>query len=54
MRDIDAAIQIRLAIDRKKSMPVDIVVSKQSAYKKRNLSPTMERTIAEQGVLVYG
>jgi predicted nucleotidyltransferase len=54
MRDIDAAIQIRLAIDRKKSMPVDIVVSKQSAYKKRNLSPTMERTVAEQGVLVYG
>jgi predicted nucleotidyltransferase len=54
IRDIDAAIQIRLAIDRKKSMPVDIVVSKQSAYKKRKESPTMEHTIAEQGVLVYG
>ncbi|AEF80358.1 putative lipoprotein [Leadbettera azotonutricia ZAS-9] len=32
IRDMDAIIKIRYAIDEKKSMPVDIVVSRHSAF----------------------
>jgi predicted nucleotidyltransferase len=54
MRDIDAGLKIRFAIDRKKSMPVDIVVHKQSKYNERKAEPTIERKIAREGILIYG
>jgi predicted nucleotidyltransferase len=54
MRDIDAGLKIRFAIDRKKSMPVDIVVSKQSRYKEQRLLPGIERVISRRGIVIYG
>jgi predicted nucleotidyltransferase len=54
MREIDAGIQIHLAIGRKQSMPVDIIVSKNSTYLKRKIGPTMERKIAREGIKIYG
>jgi predicted nucleotidyltransferase len=54
MRDIDAAIKIRLAIDRKKTMPVDLVVKKQNEYIQRKQDLTLERTIDREGICIYG
>jgi hypothetical protein len=54
MRLIDAAIQIRLAISRKKTMPVDIVTNTLTGYRERAKGMTIERTIAEQGIKIYG
>jgi len=54
MRDIDAGLQISLAIARKKTMPVDIIVKKQKEYLERKENPTLERRIDREGVVVYG
>jgi predicted nucleotidyltransferase len=54
MREIDAAIKIRLAMDRKKSMPVDLIVSKKERFLERKNEPTIERKIAREGILIYG
>jgi predicted nucleotidyltransferase len=54
MRDIDASLQIYQAIGRKKSMPVDIVVRKSGDFARRQSNPTLERQIADEGILVYG
>ncbi|GHV93194.1 hypothetical protein AGMMS50268_36970 [Spirochaetia bacterium] len=54
IREIDAGVQIQLAIGRKKSMPVDIIVNKKSTYLKRKQAPTIERKIAREGIRVYG
>ena len=54
IRDIDAAIKIRLAIDRKKTMPVDLVVKKQNRFIQRKNDPTLERKIAREGICIYG
>jgi predicted nucleotidyltransferase len=54
MRLIDAAIQIRLAISRKKTMPVDIIANTLTGYRERAKGMTIERTIAEQGIKIYG
>ncbi|GHU52069.1 hypothetical protein FACS189496_1590 [Bacilli bacterium] len=54
IREIDAGVQIQLAIGRKKSMPVDIIVNKKSTYLKRKQAPTIERKIAREGIKVYG
>ena len=54
IRLIDAAIDIRIAIGRKKSMPVDIVTNTLKRYKERSKFPTLERTIARKGIKIYG
>ena len=54
LRDIDAAIKIRNAIDLKKEMPADILTSKYSAFLQRQAEPTMEQRIVEKGILLYG
>jgi predicted nucleotidyltransferase len=54
MRDIDASLQIYRAISRKKSMPVDIVVKKSSAFLHRKNNPTLERQIMNEGIILYG
>jgi predicted nucleotidyltransferase len=46
IRLIDAAIQIRLAISRKKTMLMDIIANTLSGYRERAEDPTMERTIS--------
>jgi predicted nucleotidyltransferase len=54
MRDIDASLRIYRAIGRKKSMPVDIVVRKSSAFLHRKNNPTLERQITDEGIVLYG
>jgi predicted nucleotidyltransferase len=53
LREIDAAIQIRLAISEHQSMPLDLLVTKKSRYIERKTAPTLERKIAREGILIY-
>ncbi|MCO1604317.1 nucleotidyltransferase domain-containing protein [Desulfosporosinus nitroreducens] len=54
IREIDAMRLIHRAIRDKKTMPVDIVVGKENIFNKRKIAPTIERTIMEEGVVLYG
>ena len=54
MRDLDAGLQIRLAIDRKKSMPVDIIAKKKSEFLNRLDDITLERKVNRDGIRIYG
>jgi len=54
MRLIDAIVKIRLAIDRKKTIPVDILANTFSRYHERAQGPTIERTICREGRKIYG
>jgi predicted nucleotidyltransferase len=54
MRLIDVAIAIRIAIGRKKTMPVDVVTNTLGKYRERSKLPTLERTIANKGIKIYG
>ena len=54
LRLIDAAITIRIAIGRKKTMPVDVVTNTFGKYRERSKFPTLERTIARKGIKIYG
>jgi predicted nucleotidyltransferase len=54
MREIDAGIKIRLAIRDKKNMPVDILAKHHDAFWNRVDAPTMERTVAQKGIVLYG
>jgi len=53
-RLIDVGINIRLAISRKKSMPVDIITNTLGRYNERSKFPTLERTITRKGIKIYG
>ena len=53
IREIDAAIQIRLAIADYQTFSLDLIVSKKSKYLKRQNAPTLERKIAREGLLLY-
>jgi predicted nucleotidyltransferase len=54
MRLIDAAISIRIAIGRIKTMPVDVVTNTLGKYRERSKFPTLERTIESKGIRIYG
>ena len=53
-RLIDVIAEIRLAIGRKKTMPVDILANTLSRYQERAEGPTIERTISCEGIKIYG
>lgn len=54
IREIDAMRAIRKGIRDKTSMPVDVLVNKESTFSQRAANPTMERKIAREGILLYG
>jgi len=54
MRLIDAAINIRIAIGRRKTMPVDVITNTLGKYRERSGFPTLERTVANKGIKIYG
>ena len=54
MRELDAGLQIRFAIDRKKSMPVDIIAKKKSNFVNRLDDITLERKVTRDGIRIYG
>lgn len=54
MRPLEAMQKIGFALYSEKNRSVDILVGKESRFKQRKLLPTIERTIAREGVLIYG
>ena len=54
MRDLDAGLQISLAIARKKSMPVDIIAKKKKEFLSRLDYITLERIVNRDGIRIYG
>jgi predicted nucleotidyltransferase len=39
---------------KKKSLPLDLLMGKSSVFNRRKNGPTLERTIAEKGTVLYG
>ena len=54
LRDLDAGLQISMAIARKKSMPVDIVAKKKRDFLNRLDDITLERKVIRDGIRIYG
>jgi predicted nucleotidyltransferase len=54
MRDLDAGLQISLAIAREKSMPVDIVAKNKRDFINRLNDITLERVVTRDGIRIYG
>ena len=54
MRDLDAGLQIRMAIARNKSMPVDILAKKKKDFNSRLNDITLERIVNRDGIRIYG
>jgi len=54
MRDLDAGLQISLAIARKKSMPVDIIAKNKKDFLSRLDDFTLERKVTRDGIKIYG
>ena len=54
MREIEAMQKIRLALpDDGRTMPLDIIAKKSSYFHGLRSMPTMERQIADEGILLY-
>lgn len=54
IREIDAMRLIRKAIRDRKTRPVDVLVSKENKFNQRKSIPTIERQIAQEGIVLYG
>lgn len=54
VREIDAMRLIRKAIRNKKTMPVDMVVSRENKFIQRKSTSTIERQIAKEVKMLYG
>jgi len=54
MRDLDAGLQIRLAIVPEMEMPVDIVAKKKKDFINRLNDFTLERKVSRDGIRIYG
>jgi len=54
MRDLDAGLQIALAIADEKSMPVDILAKNKTDFTDRVDGMTLERKINRDGIRIYG
>ena len=53
-RDLDAGLQISMAIARKKTMPVDIITKKKKDFMNRLDDITLERIVNRDGIRIYG
>lgn len=54
IRPLEAAQIINNAIYEYQRKPVDILVGRASDFHRRKLLPTIERTVARDGVMLYG
>lgn len=54
IREIDAMRLIRRAIRDKKTMPVDVIVRRKNKFDQRKVTPTIERHIIQEGMVLYG
>ena len=46
--------EIRFALYKKITLPLDLVIAKKSVFERRSKSLTLESVIAKQGVCIYG
>jgi len=46
--------EIRFALYKKLTIPLDLVIAKKSVFERRSKSLTLESVIAKQGVCIYG
>ena len=53
IRPLEAMQKIGFALYSDKNRSVDILVGKESRFEQRKLLPTIERTIAREGVVLY-
>ena len=51
---LDVGIAIRKNLRNKKNMAVDLLVGTSSVFNRRKQSLTLENTIAEEGLMIYG
>jgi predicted nucleotidyltransferase len=54
IRPIEAMQIIGGALYKQQTKPIDILVGRASDFQRRKLLPTIERTVARDGVLLYG
>lgn len=54
IREIDAVRLIRKAIRDKKTMSVDVLVSKENKFNQRKATPSFERQVVKDGMVLYG
>ena len=54
MREMDAIIAIRMAIDPIQNMPMDIMGLKRTRFHDRKLFATLERKVDAEGIKLYG
>ena len=54
IRPLEAAQILNNAIYESQRRPIDILVGKSSDFHKRILLPTIEKTVARDGVMLYG
>ena len=50
----DLNAEIRFALYKKISLPLDLVIAKKSIFERRSKALTLESIIAKQGVRIYG
>jgi predicted nucleotidyltransferase len=50
----DLNAEIRFALYKKLSLPLDLVIAKKSIFERRSKALTLESIIAKQGVRIYG
>ena len=51
---LDVGVAIRKNLRNKKSMAVDLLVGTSSVFNRRKRSLTLENTIAEEGLMIFG
>jgi len=52
--DVGAEILCKLYENRRPKVPVDIIVNPASLFRRRQDGPTLQRQIAQKGVMLYG
>jgi hypothetical protein len=50
----DLNADIRFALYKKSTLPLDLVIAKKSVFERRSKSLTLESIIAKKGVRIYG
>jgi len=50
----DLNAEIRYALYKKLSLPLDLIIAKKSVFERRSKALTLENTITKQGMRIYG
>jgi len=50
----DTSARIRKNMRHRRTIPMDLLIGKESVFNRRKQGPTLEREIAQKGVVLYG